>query len=202
MSGLHRLASAFVAPAVDDPRPAGPASVAAAVAPASVAVVASARHARTAGAAVALGLGHGRGAVVLAMWGGAAGPALRAPALPATRRPAAKLSGRGFVPAVSGRLVAVTLEAPSDATRVAAAVDVPTVFVVGAPRDGEVDRVLAGSDRVVVAGHGVVAELAVDSVAALGVPAVVLTLPDAPLPRALAAAGVGLTGALRGATSA
>jgi hypothetical protein len=197
MSGvLGRLVSAFVVPEDTSAHAARPAPPPPPVVPA-IAVLGAGDHALAAGAAVALALSGGP--VVVAIVGESRRPALRAPATRGARKLAERLAARGHHATVSGRIVTVALEAPHEALRVAAAADLPVVTVAAAPRDGDVDRVLAAHDRVIVAGADLIADLAAHSVAGLGVRADVVALPDAPAARALAVAGLALAAPWRAA---
>jgi hypothetical protein len=186
---LHRFVAAFVAPVERDaslgtwlePEP---------PAPATVAILAPPGRALAAGGAVALAVA--KGVAVVAVWGGRDAGAARAPAQPRARRVATKLAGRGHDAVATGRLVVVALDGPDEAARVAAAADVPTVLVVAGPRDAQVDRVLRDHDRVLVCGDDLVADLAAESVRALGVRAGAVALPAAAAARLLAATGVAL----------
>lgn len=184
---MDRLARIFVAPA-NAPDPVPPPSSP------EVAVLAPPPAALAVGSAVALGLG---GAAVVAVWGAPAFGAA-APAGPRARRSATRLSERGHAASAAGRLVRVALEHPAEADRIA----IPLVLVIAGPRDAEVDRVLAARDHVVVAGGGVLADIAAHSVAALGPRTTTLALPDAPLARALATTGAALTAPWRAPTLA
>lgn len=207
---LARLAAAFVAPAPDtaersdhDARAEdlhtpsiGAAKVRPTPAATQVGVVARPVDAAVAGCAVGLVLA--RPAAIVALWGAAA-PKAHAPASLRARRTAARLAARGHTARAAGRLATVALADASEAARVAAAAgDLPVVCVVAGPRDPHADAVLAACDRVVIVGDDPVAQLAHESVAALGVPSRALVLPDGPS-RALAAGGAALVAPLRAA---
>jgi hypothetical protein len=129
--------------------------------PPGVAVLASAADARPLGAALGLALAGARRApaAVVCVWAPTttAGPAWRAPALPAARRLAARLVARGHEACATGRVVLVRLpESPPDAAaqagRVSAAAGAaPTVLPLGGPRATSFDALLAEQDLVVVA---------------------------------------------------
>jgi len=95
----------------------------------------------------------------------------RGPATPAAARLAARLSARGFAAAARGRLAWVALDdhpvaAAVAARRVAGALEVPLVTVVGGPRCEVVDGLLAEQDLVLVVAEepeGPLARLAVES---------------------------------------
>ena len=187
MSGaLDRLVGTFLAPA-GAPAPAPPPPPPPRP---SIAVLGGAAEAVAVGSAVALA----DGAPVVAVWGAAARPG---PSTPGAKRLATRLAERGHAAAPCGRLVRVALDRPEEAARVDAVA--PAVLVVAGPRDEQVDDVLAGYDRVVVAGDNLVAELAAQSVAALGVPTATLAPPDAPIARLLAAQGLALVAPWRAA---
>ena len=193
---FDRLVSAFVAPADPAARAREPAPATAPPAAPSVAVLA-AGDALAAACAVALALALGRGPSTVAMWGTPRGAAVRAPATRGARILASRLAARGHAAVPGGRLVTVAIESPHEALRIAAATIEPCVFVAAAPRDDDVDRVLAAHDRVVVVGEGTLADLAVASAAALGVPTAALGLPESLPARALALAGVAVAGSWR-----
>jgi len=176
----------------------------------AVGVLARPADAWAAGGAVALGLlARGQAATaVVAAWGGGEGPSAAAPATPATRRLAVRLTDRGHDARSTGRLVLVVLAgdagpAGAEAARVAAALGAePAVTVLAGPRDEGVDTLLAGQDRAVVAAAGAedaVADLAASSLALTGATVRLLDT-SAPGPaRALAATGVALLAPLRAA---
>jgi len=176
----------------------------------AVGVLARPADAWAAGGAVALGLlARGQAATaVVAAWSGGEGPSAAAPATPAARRLAVRLTDRGHDARSTGRLVLVVLAgdagpAGAEAARVAAALGAePAVTVLAGPRDEGVDTLLAGQDRAVVAAAGAedaVADLAASSLALTGATVRVLDT-SAPGPaRALAATGVALLAPLRAA---
>ena len=189
---LGRLSAAFLADATRAaPEEAMRPTIAAAPA---IAALCRPEDAWVVGGTVALATGR---VAVVAAWGAIAPPVVRAPATPGARRLAAALARRGHAATSTGRLVHVPLgasasEACAEAARVAAAAgDAACVAVLAGPRDERVDALLRAQDRVVVAAEEAVAELAVASVAALGVAAEPFRIADAsPATRALAATGV------------
>jgi hypothetical protein len=187
---------------------------AAAAVPDTVAVLCAAEDARAVGvAAAALLARRARAACGLAcVWTGAAvprRPEMRASAGRAARRLAVALEGRGLAADACGRAVVVALDgdpatALAAAGRAAAAAgDAPLVLVLGGPRPGTFDGLLAEQDRVLVLTRPG-ADAAMSALALAG-------LPDGALPhsvslgaagRALAAAGYAVPGALRRALDA
>jgi hypothetical protein len=148
---------------------------------------------------------------LVAVWG--AGAATRAPAVAGARRLATTIASRGHTAAATGKLAIVALagtlsEASAEAARVdAAAGDVPVVTVLAGPRDATADALLRDQDLILVAlpadGDEAVADLALDGLAPLGVPARALRLPPAPAAvRGLAASGVAVLPPLRAAVEA
>jgi hypothetical protein len=120
----------------------------------------------------------------------------------------ASLAAHGLEAEASGRLARLALPddtaaAAAMAARAAAVAAAPTVVALAGPRSAVLDRLLAAQDLVVVAtgtvGGAALAELARDSVAELGVPAVACELSAGPRARAIAAAGLAAPGVLRSA---
>lgn len=196
-------------------RPGGPPESAAgsASAPSSAAialgVLCAERDARSIGAAVALVVARARRAPCIAVvtWTRErqAPLELAAPAAGSARRFAASLALRGLDTCAAGRLVQVPLatgedEAVAQCGRALAAADrIPTVLVVGGPRSSAFDELLATRDALVVATPpDADPELARLALAAAPCASATACSPklDA-VGRALAAAGVGLTPALR-----
>jgi hypothetical protein len=181
----------------------------------SVAVLAHGEDVAAAGGAVGLAVARERGAavaVVCAWTGGepAAG-LLQAPASAAACRLAEALDRRGHAARASRRLVLVALPADegaaaAEAARVSAAAGaVPVVLALSGARAEGFDAALRTCDLVVIAtrpgGDEALASLALAGVAGLSVPAVVCDAPAAPLPRLLAAAGIGLAPSARAGVS-
>jgi hypothetical protein len=211
-----RLGSAFVAPPVRERPVAAPRESARAgrrEGPLQVAVLCRPGDAAVAAGAVALllaGRTRSPGALVAA-WGAAV--PVRAPASGAARRLASTLAGRGHAASATGRLAVVELagELPAavgEASRAAAvAGDIPTIAVLAGPRDATGDALLRAQDAVLVAvppdGDAAVADLALDGLAPLAVPAAALHLSSASASvRGLAAAGVAALPPLRGSVEA
>ncbi len=122
------------------------------------AVIGSADVAAGAGAVVALELARGSRVAVLLSWGASisAGPA--APALPAARRLARRLTERDLPALARGRLVLCLLDeredtAAAQARRVGALLPTgtPLVLALGGPRGQELDVLLAEMPEVLVA---------------------------------------------------
>jgi hypothetical protein len=173
--------------------------------PPGVALLSGPRDASVLGAALGLVIAREQRApaVVVCVWTGRPGcsAAWRAPALPAARRLAVALGGRGHDAHGAGRLVLVRLpddadEAAGAAGRVrAAAGAMPTVLALGGPRVGSFDDLLAEQDLVVVAPRSdadpILARLAVDGLTAQAVCACSCEVPPAMGPsRTLAQAGL------------
>jgi hypothetical protein len=147
--------------------------------PPGVAVLTAAPDALALGAAVGLALArrHRAPVVAVCLWsaGPAAGPAWRAPALPAARRLATGLAARGHDARPAGRLAVVRLAGPADdaalqARRVlAAAGAAPAVLALGGPRAAAFDGLLVEQDLVVVGMRSgadpILTRLAVDGLA-------------------------------------
>jgi hypothetical protein len=198
---LARVRDLFVAPA-------GGAAAAARAAAApppvpSVALLCRPADALATGGALALALARDARArrALVATW--RAGPeavsAVRAPAVPEARRLVHALAAHGLEAEASGRLARAALPDDPEAAlaagaRAAAVATAPTVLALAGPRDDVLDRLIAAQDLVVVApGHGAdepLAALAIESVAALGVPAVACAPVGRGRGRMLAAAGV------------
>ena len=123
------------------------------------------------------------------------------------RRLARALDARGLAAEACGRVAAVTLAvAPEDAVAaarraLAAAAQVPAVLVLGGPRDGAFDPLLAEHDLVVAltrAGESdAVAALAIGGLATLDVHAMAGPLTLRPLARSLAGSGLTVPSVLR-----
>jgi hypothetical protein len=155
------------------------------------------------GGALALALARDGGArrALVATWraGPDAANALRAPAVPDARRLVQALAAHGVEAEASGRLARAVLPDEPEAVlatgaRAAAVAAAPTVLALAGPRDAVLDRLLAAQDLVVVArpsgAEGRLAELALASLSALGVPAVVCAPAAGARGRMLAATGV------------
>jgi hypothetical protein len=149
--------------------------------------------------ALARDAGARRGLVATWRAGSATANALRAPAVPEARRLVHALAAHGVEAEASGRLArAVLPEEPEAAlaagARAAAVAAAPTVLALAGPRDAMLDRLLAAQDLVVVAqpagADGRLAALALESLGALGVPAVACAPAVGSGARVLAAAGV------------
>jgi len=151
----------------------------------SVALLCRPADALATGAALALALARDTRArrALVATWraGPDAANAVRAPAVPEARRLVQALSAHGLEAEASGRLARTVLPEEPEAAlaagaRAAAVAAAPTVLGLAGPRDEVLDRLIAAQDLVVVAraagGDEQLAALAVESVAALGVPAV------------------------------
>jgi hypothetical protein len=180
-----------------------------AVAPA-VAVLAPPRHLRALGGATALLLARRAGAqaALVVLWTGGcavpAGPA--APSRRAARRLATALTARGLQAAATGALVIVGLpadpvEAAVQAARaLAAAQGAPTVLAFAGRHRG-LDALVGDQDRVIVAtppgAERPLRDLAIAGVTGLGSEARACEADPPAVARALAAAGLGATGALR-----
>jgi hypothetical protein len=165
-------------------------------------------HVVGAGLALALRTSSASRCALVAGWRCAPGPglALVAPAVPAARGLAESLGRRGLQGATaSGRLARLRLPQPEDEASaaaqraLAAASGVPAVLVVAGARTGAFDELLAEQDRVVVVTSGADPELAEVALASLpgGVVAVACRLEPGLVGGLLAAAGIGLTPALR-----
>jgi hypothetical protein len=194
--------------------PAASAAAGARAAPRAVAVLCAAEDAAAVGvAAAALLARRARASCGLALvWTGSA-PAPQTDAGPfagrAARRLASALRDRGVVARACGRTVHVALPAdPPEALAVArraaaAGGEAPAVIVLGGPRSEAFDAALAEQDTLVVLTRpGVdptVAELAVASLPQEGPARAARTVALRPAARALAAAGLAVPGALRGA---
>jgi hypothetical protein len=207
---LARVRALFVVPAV----PAVPASrPVARFAPApAVALLCQPRHALAGGAALALTLARDAqaGKALVCVWRAAEGdvPGLRVPATRPARRLVSSLAAHGLEAVASGRLARLPLPedpgaAAAVAARATAVAAAPTVLALAGPRSAVLDRVLAAQDLVVVSTSAMagaaLADLARESVAELGVPAVACELSAGPRARAIAAAGLAAPGVLRSA---
>jgi len=175
-------------------------------APPSVGLLCPSADAQALGAALSLALGarHRAPVVAVCVWIGdtPAGPAWRAPALPAARRLAGSLAGRGHDARAAGRLAIVRL--PADATEAArqarrasaAAGAAPTVLALGGPRVPAFDELLAEQDLVVVATASgtdpALARLALAGLESAAGRVCVCEVPPARSARSLAAAGLTL----------
>jgi hypothetical protein len=204
---LARVCALFVMPAAPSP------AVAARFAPApSVALLCAPRDALPAGAALALALARASGSsrALVCLWRARPPEAVawRAPAPRASRQLVASLAAHGFDAQASGRLVRVTLPedaapAAAAAARAGAVAAAPVVVALAGPRTAALDRMLAAQDLVVVVrsprGDAVLAELACESVAELGVRTVACKLSIGTRARVLAAAGIAAPAALRSA---
>ena len=169
----------------------------------SVALLCRPADALATGAALALALARDARArrALVATWraGPEAANAVRAPAVPEARRLAHALAAHGLEAEASGRLARTVLpEEPGAAlaagARAAAVAAAPTVLALAGPRGEVLDRLIAAQDLVVVAqapgADGHLAALAIESVAALGVPAVACAPIGHGRGRMLAAAGL------------
>ena len=159
-------------------------------------------------AALLLAARHRSSYSALLVWGGVDAPALRPPASSGARRLADRLTGCGHDATATGRLAVVRLDGKlsvvaAEAVRVLDAIDVPAAVVFAGPRDDGADVLLRAQDAVLVAAGDdqVVAELAVDGLAGIGVRARTLGVPAemSAAARALAAAGVVVLPPLRAA---
>ena len=197
---LARIWSLFVAPASASPRTS---PVGAARPVPSVALLCRPGDALATAGALALALARdtGAGRALVACWraGSEVAEAPRAPAWPEARRLVGALAAHGIEAEASGRLARAALPDEPEAAlatgaRGAAVAAAPTVLALAGPRDPVLDRLIAAQDLVVVAtpadGGGRLAALALESVAALGVPAVACPPAAGPRRRVLAAAGV------------
>lgn len=203
---LARMRALFIVPTA----PAPAAATRFAPAPAA-ALLCAPRDALPAGAALALALAResGSSCALVCLWRAPLDVvAWRAPALRASRRLVASLAAHGFDAQASGRLVRLALPddagtAAAAAARAGAVAAAPAVVALAGPRSAALDRTLAAQDVVVVArpprGEAVLAELACDSVAELGVPTVACELSPGTRARALASAGVAAPAGLRAA---
>jgi hypothetical protein len=196
---LARLWALFVAPAPG----VGTARAARAAPVPSVALLCRPEDALPTGGALALSLAREAGArrALVGVWraGAVAADALRAPALPETRRLVHALAAHGLEAEASGRLARLVLPDEPEAAlaagaRAAAVAAAPTVLALAGARDRMLDRLIAAQDLAVIAQRRdldlAVASLAVESVAGLGVPAVACEPAAGARSRALAAAGV------------
>ena len=197
---LARVRDLFVAPA---PARSGVAAARAAPPVPSVALLCRPADALATAGALALALARDAGArrALVGTWraGPEAANALRAPAVPEARRLVSALAAHGVEAEASGRLARAVLPDEPEAAlaagaRAAAVATAPTVLALTGPRDPVLDRLLAAQDLVVVAqpfgADDRLAALALESVSALGVPAVACPPPVGTRGRALAAAGV------------
>lgn len=197
---LARVRDLFVAPAQ-----ARRGAAAARVAPPvpSVALLCRPADALATGGALALALARDASLrrALVGTWraGPEAANALRAPAVPEARRLVQALAAHGVEAEASGRLARAVLPDEPEAAlaagaRAAAVATAPTVLALAGPRDAVLDRLIAAQDLVVVAqpsgADGRLAALALESVGALGVPAVACAPPVGARGRTLAAAGV------------
>lgn len=197
---LARVRDLFVAPAQ-----ARRGAAAARVAPPvpSVALLCRPADALATGGALALALARDASLrrALVGTWraGPEAANALRAPAVPEARRLVQALAAHGVEAEASGRLARTVLPDEPEAAlatgaRAAAVATAPTVLALAGPRDAVLDRLIAAQDLVVVAqpsgADGRLAALALESVGALGVPAVACAPPVGARGRTLAAAGV------------
>jgi hypothetical protein len=169
----------------------------------SVALLCRPADALATGAALALALARDARArrALVATWraGPEAANAVRAPAVPEARRLVHALAAHGLEAEASGWLARTVLPEEPEAAlaagaRAAAVAAAPTVLGLAGPRDEVLDRLIAAQDLVVVAqapgADGQLAALAVESVAALGVPAVACAPVGHGRGRMLAAAGL------------
>jgi hypothetical protein len=197
---LARVRDLFVAPS---PAPSGAAAARAAPPVPSVALLCRPADALATGGALALALARDAGArrALVGTWraGPEAANALRAPAGREARRLVHALAAHGVEAEASGRLARAVLPDEPEAAlvagaRAAAVAASPTVLALCGPRDAVLDRLLAAQDLVVVAQPSGTDErlavLALESVGALGVPAVACAPAVGARRRALAAAGV------------
>lgn len=212
MSALRRLAALFVTLEERSPAPApflAPAPPEAAPVPVpraafSAAVLCAAGDAPALGTALGLTLADRRrgSCALVCVWRAHAvqRPGLGAPALPAARRLARALSGRGLPAHAAGRAVIAALpadrhEAVSAYRRLAAARGpVPAVLALGGPRHRELDALLGEQDLVVVAtrpdADPALRSLALESLRAEVGRVCACEVPAAPPARALATAGL------------
>jgi hypothetical protein len=204
---LARVRALFVVPAVPAARPG------VRFAPArAVALLCQPRHALAGGAALALALARDAeaGRALVCVWRAAERdvPGLRVPATRPARRLVTSLAAHGLEAEATGRLARLLLPdepgaAAAGAARATAVAAAPTVLALAGPRSAVLDRVLAAQDLVVVStsavGGAALADLARESIAELGVPAVACKLPASARSRAIAAAGLAAPGVLRNA---
>jgi hypothetical protein len=194
---LARVRATFVTPA----RAVGPA-VRAVTVP-SVALLCRPDDVLATGGALALALARDTRArrALVGVWRGPPGiaDALRAPAVPEARRLVHALAAHGLVAEASGRLARMVLPDEPEAAlaagaRAAAVAAAPTVLALAGARDPVLDRLIAAQDLVVVAPRPDVdsdlASLAVESVAALGVPVMACEPAAGARSRSMAAVGV------------
>jgi len=204
----HRPSLSFVPP---DEGPGPACAEPAPRTPSGLAVLAPAGAAQPIGAALGLALAaRSRARIALVcVWtaGQAAGPAWRAPAVPAARRLATTLGARGHDAMPTGRLVLVrlapaALDASVQARRAAAAGGgAPVALALGGPRVDAFDELLAEQDIVVVATPGgtdpTLARLALAGLAPGVARACACVAPPARPALALAAAGLALLPSVR-----
>jgi hypothetical protein len=186
---LAALRDYLLAPAASSPD-APPVPVAhAAPFPPALAVVAEPSDVAPLAAAVALltATAHRSPCAMVVLHGARRSLPRRGPAIPAARRLAASLAGRGLDPCATGRLVAVavgagegegegsaTIAAAERAFAAAASSGAVAVAGVGAPLEPGVERVVGACDLALVLvrpGQERLLGLAVDGLAALGPPA-------------------------------
>jgi hypothetical protein len=189
-------------------------------APTALGVLCAPGVAAVAGTALGLAAAGRAGAAcaVVCRWTGedAAGPVAAFAgggiALPAARRLAARLRGRGLAAVARGRVVSVALEGAAVTARAAAeraaaaAGDAPVVVVLAGPRPPVLDALLAAQDRLIVVpapdAPAGLETLAVAEAARLGRGTGVLRLPVGTGGRAVVACGLLLGPALRAAADA
>ncbi len=173
---------------------------------APLAVVGPAGSAAPVAAGLALALARDAGAACALVAGLGVPPASRAPGRRAANRAAAALAARELPATASGRLVLLSLDPPArprDFGRAAAAVDGPAVLLVAGPRTAEADALLATQDAIVLAlprdSDPVLAEVAEDSLAALGPPVLRTGSPLSAITARLALTGLAAPASLRSA---
>jgi len=203
---LRRVRDFYLSPA---PSAAAPARGRTAAAPPTAAVLGPPRESALTAAALALAIARaGRWQCGLtAFWCTGAGTT-RLPALPGARRLAARLCARGVEAAPSLGLVRVPLpDAPAEAMSVAeraiSAAPAPVALALAGARVPEIDALLRLQDVIVLAcrpdDDPALAHMARESLGGLAAPIVACQVSTGFPGRALAMAGVGAPGGLRGA---
>ncbi len=136
----------------------GPAPMSAVAVPTEAAVIGAADVAAGAGAVVALERAGGSRVAVLLSWGATVSARPAAPALPAARKLASRLTERELPALARGRLVLCLLDeredtAATQARRVGALLPAgtPLVLALGGPRGEDLDTLLAEMPEVLVA---------------------------------------------------
>lgn len=173
---------------------------------APLAVVGPAGSAAPVAAGLALALARDAGAACALVAGLGIPSGSRAPGRRAANRAAATLVARELPATASGRLVLLSLDPPArprDFGRAAAAVDGPAVLLVAGSRTAEADVLLATQDAILLAlprdADSVLAELAQESLVALGPPVLRTGSPPSAITARLVLTGLAAPASLRAA---